>query len=520
MTDFEGQIAVNSDSSIGIICHRGTWGLKVQEACNRAGYNNITKVYTDVVKLEQSLEFDVIFIDENYYSSITGAELLEQLLSNKIIKATSAIIMVGEQRQTLVHNYDPALVLLDVLPSVFSQSELESKLAMLLMAQRTFFAVMSFVSSGKLVFAYKALINLGKSRVPKQLIIEYCKLQVNLAFEIGKYQQVLEICQKPQLRDQDWTIWPRFKANYELGNWQYCEDSLQQESFVKLPSGPMKLFWQLRLLVEFEQYEQAIELLQSYPKQDMPLSVIRLVFAILSSSGQWQQAQQFIARKVRLAHNMPHMQAVLLHSQCTVYLQEYYLAESTSQQAQVLDNFAAQLEALRQHKMALKFEYSIALFDIYLQLFELNENSEPALIQQLSQQLKQLEQHITSPLLRCRLAYAWYLLGQHEHCFTALLQADKAFGYTPFGCERLLLALLFKRTFNDIYPADKRAEALQRLGQQHFAEQRYKLACKAYSRSLQQGRSEHTLQLLAEAMSCAGMSEFAGFEYQQIAKAS
>jgi RNase P protein component len=279
MTDFDSQIEGMSNARVGIVCHRDTWGLKVKEACNRAGITNVTKIYTELSKVEHPLDFDIVFIAEDYYSNVTGGELLDSLLSNKKLRATTAIVMVGNMGETVVHNYDSAIILLDFLPQVFSQAQFEQITSKMLLAQRTFFGVLSFVSSGRLAFAYKTLTNLDKSRVAKSLIHEFCKLQVNLAFELGKYKKVLSICDNPKLQQQDWTVWPRFKANYELGNWQYCQDSIQKRDFTALPAGPMKLFWQLRILIEQDKFTEGLELLEAYPKKDMSLSMIRLAFS-------------------------------------------------------------------------------------------------------------------------------------------------------------------------------------------------------------------------------------------------
>lgn len=521
MTGINGLSDVNADAKIGIVCHKGTWGLKVKEACSRSGLRNVSQIYTELSKLEDTLDFDLLFIAEDYYRDVTGGELLDALLSSKKLKATTAVVMVGDMGETVVHNYDSIILLLEFLPKVFSQSVFQSVLERMLTAQKLFIPAMSFVAAGRLAFAYKALGNMDKARIPKPLILEYCKLQLNLAFELGKYKQVLDICDKPQLRDFDWTVWPRFKANYELGNWQYCQESVSKQDFIALPSGPMKLFWQLRVLIEQDQHQQALELLDSYPKQDMSLSMVRLAFALMSVSGSWQQAEEFIARKIRLAHEAPQVQATLINAQCSIYLYEYYAADSTAKKKATIEKLKLHLEEFSQHKMVFRFKRSIEVFQIYLQIAELGEHSASDKVMQLSAKLGEIEAEVTNPILLCRIAYAWHLLGQASRCFDTLAKADTAFGYTPFGCERLLLAMMFKKILYNIYPDEQRAVIFKKLGELHYQKQRFKLACKAYSRAVEQkGAGSKTLELLAKAMSSAGMDAFAGYQISQLTQAT
>lgn len=518
MTGFRSRTELKSDIKVGIVCHRGTWGLQVKEACNRIGLTQVTQVYTELGKLEEPLDFHLVFIAEDYYSNVTGGELLDSLLSTKKLSANTAIIMVGDMGDTVVHNYDSAIILLEFLPRIFSLSSFQSIVERMIESQRLFYSVLTFVASGRLSFAYRALTQLDMKQVPRTLILEYCKLQVNLAFELGKYREVLAICDKPQLKQYDWTVWPRFKANYELGNWQYCQESMRQQNFVELPSGPMKLFWQLRVLIEQDSYQQALQLLDSYPKQDMSLSMVRLVFAVTSVSGNWQDAEEFIERKIRLTVSYPQVQATLINSQCTIFLYEFYAADSEERKKHAMTRLKQHLDEFSNHKMVSKFKFSIDVFRVYLAIAKLGEHPIEHDVELICQQLAEIEQQVTSPILMCRIAYAWHLLKQPERCFATLLKADCAFGYTPFGCERLLLAMMFKQILFSIYPEQERAQMFRRIGEAHHSEQRYKLACKAYSRALKHpGNARPTLELLGKAMTSAGIDVFAGYEAQQLA---
>lgn len=518
MTGFRSQAGLNSDIKVGIICHRGTWGLQAREACTRVGLTQVTQIYTELGELEEPLNFHLVFIAEDYYSNVTGGELLDNLLSTKKISANTAIVMVGDMGDTVVHNYDSAIVLLDFLPRNFSLANFKTTVERMMASQHLFYSVLTFVASGKLAFAYKALSQLDMKKVPRELIIEYCKLQVNLAFELGKYQEVLAICNKPQLKQFDWTVWPRFKANYELGNWQYCQESMRQPDFVDLPAGPMKLFWQLRVLIEQDQHQRALQLLGTYPKQDMSLSMVRLVFALTSVSGNWQQAEEFIERKIRLSHSYPQVQATLINSQCSIYLYEFYAADSKEHKQHAIERLRAHLDSFSNHKMVSKFKYSIEVFRVYLEIAELGKTPSELEVATICQRLSEIEKNVTSPILMCRVAYAWHLLKQPERCFSMLLKADCAFSYTPFGCERLLLAMMFKQILFNVYPEQERAMVFKNIGKLHHKEQRYKLACKAYSRSLKYpGGAGQTLELLGKAMASAGMEMFAGYEAEQLA---
>lgn len=520
MTGLESRSAkygnVNQAARIGVVCHKDSWGRLVKEYCVRAGWTNVTLLYKNVSKPIEPLDFDLIFLDDSYFSDLTGGELLDSLLINQKLKVTTAVIMVGESVEATIHNYDSMTLLLKFLPRSFSEKLFNQTVSQSLLAQQVFFPALNYINQGKLAFAYKSMGFWDKQQIPKELLLEFCKLYVNLAFELGNYQQVLSICNKPQFKNMDWTLWPRFKANYELGNWAYCEQSIHQEPFTALPSGSMKLFWQLRLMLEKERYQDAIELIEDLPQQQMSLSMIRLVFSLMAVSGNWQKAEEFIVRKVRLAQNEPMAQATLINAQCSIYLYEFYATDDAELQQTALTRLKLHLADFAKHKKAMSFKVNREVFDIYLQIVSLTEQDESTeLKNNLVEQLLSLQQEITSPVLLCRVAYAWHLLGNKEACFEVLVKADIAFSYTPLGCERLLLAMMHKQILFNIYPHEERLFMYQSLGLSHQKEQRFKLACKAFSRALDiEPQNKEVRQLLARNMKDADMTSFAGYQIQ------
>jgi len=515
MAGISSRMAMNLDVSIGILCHHDTWGEQVRTACVKMGLKNITTVDFKKGQFEQPLGFNLIFIAEDYYDSVSGGELLNSLLTNGILNANTAIVMVGESRASSVQDYDSNLVLLDLLSKGFSQQDFQTTISHLLQSQKLFFRVLAFVASGRMEFAYKALKQIDAKNIHPSYIVEYFKLQSKLAFELGKFKEVLMICNKPQLINYDWTVWPRFKANYEVGNWQNYQKLIESTEFSDLPDGSMKLFWQVRVLIEQSQYEDALELVENFPKQHMPLSLVRLNFALLSLTGEWEKAQAFVDRKIRLLSDSPMLQATLINAQCLLYLYQVYAADEDKEQQLAVKNLQELLKKFELHKMAFKFKNSIKLFRVYLNIIaiKLSDSEQVALI---DAELDTIEQNISSSLLYCRIAFARYLLGNAEGCFNSLLKADSAFSSTPLGCERLLQSIMFKQTLYLIYPVSKLAQVYHKFGLSHLNEQRYKLACKSFSRSLQLEKdNKKVFSLLANAMSKAGIDVFAGFSIQK-----
>lgn len=507
--------SVNQAARIGVVCHKDRWGRLVKEYCVRAGWTNVTLLYKNISKPIEPLEFDLIFLDDSYFSDLTGGELLDSLLINQKLKVTTAVIMVGESAETTIHNYDSMTLLLKFLPRSFSEKLFIQTVRQSLQAQQVFFPALNYINQGKLAFAFKSMGFWDKQQIPRELLLEFCKLYVNLAFELGNYQQVLSICNKPQFKNMEWTLWPRFKANYELGNWSYCEQSIHQEPFTTLPSGSMKLFWQLRLMLEKERYQDAIELIEDLPQQQMSVSMIRLVFALMAVSGNWQKAEEFIVRKVRLAQNEPMAQATLINAQCSIYLYEFYAADEPQQQQTALTRLKEHLTEFAKHKKALSFKVNREVFNIYLQIVSLGDQPEPMDLNHIVEQLVNLQKDVTSPVLLCRVAYAWHLLGNKEACFDVLVKADIAFSYTPLGCERLLLAMMHKQVLFNIYPQEERLFMYQSFGLSHQKEQRFKLACKAFSRALDIApENKEVRKLLAQNMKDADMTSFAGYQIQ------
>ena len=509
-------VDINLHAHIGIVCHKESWGALVKEFCVRSGFSNITLVYNNISLQQEPLAFDLIFLDEHYSEDMTGGELLDSLLINRKLNVTTAVIMVGEGGETVVHNYDSIILLLGFLPTSFSEQMFNQVVWHSLLAQKVFHPALKFVDEGKLAYAYRSMEQWDKFELPQELVLEFCKLYVNMAFDLGKYQKVLSICNKPKFKTLHWTVWPRFKANYELGNWTFCEQSLLGDSFTSLPSGSMKLFWQLRLLLEQERYPEVVQLINDYPKQDMSLSMIRLAFSALSICGEPQQAEEFIARKIRLMHKSPMAQASLINSQCSIFLYHYYVADTDELRNQAFENLKLHLQDFASHKKAYAFKYHREVFDLYLKIVELSQEPDAQQLLKLETELAIIEQHVTSPILMCRVAYAWHLLKQPEACFSALVKADVAFSYTPLGCERLLLSMMYKLIFFNVYPEQERYQAYKKLGQAHNAAERYKLACKAYCRALDnKADDKEARKLLAASMKKADIAIFSGYQIKQ-----
>lgn len=503
----------NSQVNIGLLCSKGKWGQRLKAVCVKAGYLRTVQLFDSIETETQTSEFNLLFIDEQAKESFSGGELVDLLISQQKIQATTAIIMVGSETERHIQNYDSMLQLIYFLSDPFSDASLLSLIRRAVKAQQVFRPTLTSIKTGKLVYALRAINSLNESNITSEILDDYYKLQANLSFEMGKYQQVLSICNTPQLEHKKWTIWPKFKANYELGNWMFCQETLSQEAFLSLPDGPMKLFWQVRIYLEQENFESAFELINAYPSHEMSTSMTRLAFTIKSISGQWYEAEEFIDRKIRLAQHNKEIYGVLVMIQCNIFLYEFYGASSEQRQQEALPKLKQKLDEFKKNKISQHFSYDIELLEIFIKIAAAYKDKIGTEIEDIKHQLSILENKAFSPIMKSRVAFAWHLLKEHKKCFIALVNSDVAFGFMSLGSERLILSMVHKQVFNYIYPEQYRGKVFKMMGNEHAKNQRYKLACKAYARAMEQKCDvEITRKLLLRAMTNAGLEKFSGFQ--------
>jgi tetratricopeptide (TPR) repeat protein len=500
------------DIKIGCVCDRNSWGLLIKQQCFRAGFEDVTLLYQGLDSLKVEHNFDLPLIDESIDEHKSGGEVIDGLLALRKVMPTTAIVMVSKDSDHFNHNYDSPLMLLEFISTPFSEKELLEKVEVLAKSVTLLKPSLTFISNGKLSFAYKALNAISKTHITKDVVQSYFKLSVNLAFELGNFSQVVTICNKPNIKGQSWSLWPNFKANYELGNWGHYKQSLLDESFTDLPSGPIKLFWQLRILLQQQKFEDAIELVNEYPANEMPTTIVRLVFMILTFAGKINEAEEFIERKIRLAKPNSEILGQLTMSLCNIYLYGH-LSSADTNDSKVLIKLNERLNSFKESSISKKFTIEINVIHILLAI--INSKNKPEQIIKIKESLTKVGKLNNSQIINCRIAYAWYAIGEHDKAFNTLLDIDCSFGYMPLGCERLILGIVQTQIFNGIYPLEQRFDMYQKFGDKHLAQQRFKLACKSYVRALEIKHDDSLEIKLAKAMADADMKQFSGYTFNQ-----
>jgi tetratricopeptide (TPR) repeat protein len=434
---------------------------------------------------------------------------VDGLLAAGIIKPTTGVILVCQDTNNHIHDYDNPLLLLDFLSTPFSEKDVIVKIMSLAKAIILFKPTLTFISNDKLSFAYKALNTIPKDNISIDIIEKFLKLKINLTFEMGNFTQVVSICSKPNVKGKPWSLWPNLKANYELGNWEYCHQFLSEESFIGLPAGSMKLFWQLRILLQQQKFEDAIDVINTYPSNEMPASTVRLVFLVFTFAQRFKEAQEFIERKIRLAKPNSLIYAKLTVSLFNIYLYDY-LTSASNDKAKILDKLELRLNSFSKKLVAKKFSTEVSLINIYLLIIK--AGTKPDLISNAKNRLEELSKLNDSPMIKCQIAYAWYLVGDHKKAFDALVSVDATFDSMPLGSERLILGLVQTQIFYAMYHPEKKFDAYHRFGDRHVDKQRYKLACKSYVRALQLENNEHVKEKLHKAMIDADLPHLSGHQ--------
>ncbi len=494
---------------VACLCEKNSWGTLIQEQCSRMGIDDVKLLYKGLDSLEPENSYDLIIFDENIDENRSGSEVVDGLLASGSIKSTTGVILVCDESNNHVQDYDSPLMLLDFLSTPFSEKDVTDRVISMAKAIILYKPTLTFISNGKLSFAYKALNTIPKDNISTDVIEKFLKLKINLTFEMGNFTQVVSICSKPNVKGKSWSLWPNLKANYELGNWEYCSKFISEESFIGLPAGSMKLFWQLRILLQEQKFEDAIEVINTFPSNVMPASTVRLVFLILTFAQRFNEAQEFIERKIRLARANSLLAAQLTVSLFNIYLYDY-LTSASNDKAKILEKLELRLNSFSKKLVAKKFSTEISLINIYLLIIK--AGTKPDLISNAKNRLEELSKLNDSPIIKCQIAYAWYLVGEHKKAFDALVSVDTWFDSMPLGSERLILGLVQTQIFYAMYHPEKKFDAYHRIGDRHVEKERYKLASKSYARALQLENDEHVKEKLHKAMIDANLTHLSGHQ--------
>lgn len=494
---------------VACLCEKNSWGTLIQEQCSRMGIDDVKLLYKGLDSLDPENSYDLIILDENIDENRSGSEVIDGLLASGIIKSTTGVILVCDESNNHVQDYDNPLMLLDFLSTPFSEKDVTDRVMSMAKAIILFKPTLTFIGNGKLSFAYKALNTIPKENISKDVIEKFLKLKINLTFETGKFNQVVSICSKSNVKGKSWSLWPNLKAHYELGDWDACSKLLLEESFIGLPPGSMKFFWQLRILLQQQKFEDAIELINTYPSSSMPASMVRLVFLTLTFAQRFNDGQEFIERKIRLAKPNSLLFAQLTMSLCSVYIYDY-LSSPSNDKDKILDKLEERLNRFSKKHIAKRFSLEISVINVYLLIIK--ADNKPDLLSNAKNRLEELSQLNDSPVINCRIAYAWYLLGEHKKAFDAVVHVDTAFNDMPLNIERLILGLVHNQIFYAMYHPEKKFDAYHRIGDRHVEQKRYKLACKSYVRALLLEDQEHVKEKLHKAMADAELPYLSGYQ--------
>jgi CheY-like chemotaxis protein len=270
-----------NDFKIAAIGKKGSWGTIVRQACFRRGYQNVTQIFEDIDKVPTFQEYDVVFIDDESKSGMLGTELLDELKAQGKLPYTTAAILVGGDIKQHKQNYDTGLQVCEFLELPLSEQQVMSHLEKVLLASRDFKTTLTFIESGNYPFAFKALKKISKQDLTEVTAPIYYRLFINLSVSLGRYEDVIKLCQSKQFKAQKWAVWPQLKACYELGDWAQFRLLCEDERFSALPSGASKLFWQLRDLIQEQDYQSIIELVEAFPKHKLSSALVRLTYSLL-----------------------------------------------------------------------------------------------------------------------------------------------------------------------------------------------------------------------------------------------
>lgn len=460
-----------------------------------------------LLSAKEKLSYDVIFLDYQTEEHLTGAEIVEELISAGILLNRSRLVLLAAENDRARYAIEYPYHQIEYLPRPFNVKQLDTELKQHVMFGAWLKPILSLAGLGRHQDALKLLLHTQQQPISEELQQLLLKLKIQLLLDLDKHEAVVPLLKVPVAEMQGWALWALFRIRYERGDIAACEAFLQDDSEELAKYAERREIWQIYLAIQRSDYEIALEVASKIPNVGMSMKMVRLVHLVYILAGKTDQAIDFIERKRRLA-----TKGALFIQLSIAYARSLLLLLTFNQDPAKKSVLIVQLNQLLQQieddKQASQFAIGLMLIRAHLLKFE---RSTESAIHYLKQHQQLLDLNNMSVSVLCHAALVYASLDQPEQAFDCLFEANKAFDHMLDNSARVFAGCLHRHAFDLVIAPEHRASAYAKMAERHQQQQEFKLAAKMYQAAAKKDPNHpEYLQQLHRLMRQLGLSKYRG----------
>lgn len=456
---------------------------------------------------EGTAAYDVIFLDYDAESSVTGADLIELLLHKHIVSPLCRLVVLSTASERQKQAVDYPFHQVDFLDRPCNKFHIDEQLKLHVRLKAFMDNLLPLIHKRRYVDAFKLLSEL-QQKAGADTPLAVMKLKAELLLELGVCDAASALIKAACSKQQGWALWLQFLLDYEQGDLDSCQNFLTTASEELICYQERKEVWQIYLALEQEDYASAFAVASKIPAAGMSTQVAQLVQLVMMVADKAEQAIELIERKRRLAGS-GYQFCLLTIGLCKLLLHLMSQASAEQRAAQYQAALQQSFKQLISDKDASQFAADI----IWLQgsLVSLVDGQEAA-IAFLEKQKQHLAAMQMSVATLCQGASLMASLGKMNAAFDLMYLSHKALNLLPHSMHRVYASCLYQQAFYLLFTQEQRGQVYAQMGLRHEKEGELRPAAKMYYKAYlaEPGHLKHQEQL-ANLLSQLKLSKFKTF---------
>lgn len=441
---------------------------------------------------EDPTPYDVIFLDYDAEPSLSGADLIEQLLNKNIVSPFCRLVVLSAATERQKHAVDYPFHQVDFLDRPCNKFHMDEQLKLHVRLKPFMDLVLPLIHKRRYVDAFKLIGELQqKAGVDTPLAV--LQLKAQLLLELGVCDAASALIKSACSKQQTWALWLQFLLDYEQGDLDACHSFLLNSSEDLLKYQERKEVWQIYLALEHEDYAAAFHIAVKLPSAGMSTQITQLVQLVMMVSDNAEQAIELIERKRRLA-GTGYQLCVLTVSLCKLllFLMAQQAAEPRFSQYQNL--LQQSFRQLITDKDASQFAADIIWLQAGLICQAEGNEAAIAFLEKQKQHLATIQMSVSS---LCQGAALMAGLGKMNAAFDLMYLSHKALNLLPHNMHRVYASCIHQQTFHLLYAAEQRGQVYAQMGLRHEREGELRPAAQMYYKAYlaEPGHLKHQEQL-------------------------
>lgn len=456
---------------------------------------------------ESSAAYDVIFLDYDVETSLSGADLIELLLQKNFVSPLCRLVVLSSASERQKYAVDYPFHQVDFLDRPCNKFHIDEQLKLHVRLQPFMDPLLPLVHKRRYVDAFKLLGEL-QQKAGADTPLAVLQLKTQLLLELGICEAASALIKAACSKQQGWALWLQFLLDYEQGDLDACFNFLADSSGEVLCYQERKEVWQVYLALENEDYASALDVASKFPAATMSTQIVQLVKQVMMVSGKAEQAIELIERKRRLSGS-GYQFCVLTLSLCKLLV--FLIAKPTSEQP------VAQYQTMLQHSfrqlIADKEASQFAVDILWLQgsVIGLMEGKDAAIafLEKQKQHLSSMQMSVAS---QCQGAALMARLGKMNAAFDLMYLAHKALNLLAHSIHKVYAGCVYQQAFHSIYRVSERGQVYAEMGFRHERENELRAAAqmyyKAYLAEPQNARHQEQLTCLLSQLKLSKFKTF------------